>query len=74
MDAKGSPLSEVATITERFRRVDVGSLEIAITVDDPKAYTKPWTTTLKQYLLPDSELIDYICNENERDINHFLVK
>ena len=74
LDAKGSPLTEAGTITERFRRVDFGNLEISITVDDPKAYTKPWTTTLKQYLLPDSELIDYICNENERDVSHFLVK
>jgi hypothetical protein len=74
LDAKGSPLTDAGTITERFRRVNFGNLEISITVDDPKAYTKPWTTTLKQYLLPDSELIDYICNENEKDINHFLVK
>jgi hypothetical protein len=74
LDAKGSPLTEAGTITERFHRVDFGNLEISITVDDPQAYTRPWTTTLKQYLLPDSELIDYICNENERDINHFLVK
>jgi hypothetical protein len=74
LDAKGSPLTEAATITERFRRVDFGNLEISITVDDPKAYTKPWTTMLKQYLLPDSELLDYICNENEKDTHHFLVK
>ena len=74
LDAKGSPLTEAGTITERLRRVNFGNLEILITVDDPKAYTKPWTTTLKQYLLPDSDLIDYICNENEQDINHFVVK
>lgn len=74
LDAKGSPLTEAGTITERFRRVNFGNLEILITVDDPKAYTKPWTTTLKQYLLPDSDLIDYICNENEQDIHHFVVK
>jgi hypothetical protein len=74
LDARGSPLTEAGTITERFRRVDFGHLEISITVDDPKAYTKPWTTMLKQYLLPDSELIDYVCNENEKDTDHFLVK
>ena len=74
LDAKGSPLTEAGTITERFRRVNIGNLEIVVTVDDPKAYTKPWTTTLKQYFLPDSELIDYICNENEKDIGHFVVK
>ena len=74
LDAKGSPLTEAATITERFRRVNVGNLEIVITVDDRKAYTKPWTTTLKQYLLPDSDLLDYICNENEKDVSRFVVK
>jgi hypothetical protein len=74
LDAKGSPLTEAGTITERFRRVNFGNLEIVITVDDPKAYTKPWTATLKQYFLPDSELIDYTCNENEKDVSHFVVK
>jgi len=74
LDAKGSPLTEAGTITERFRRVNVGNLEIVITVDDRKAYTKPWTTTLKQYLLPDSDLLDYICNENEKDVSRFVVK
>ena len=74
LDAKGSPLTEAGTITERFRRVNFGKLEIVITVDDPKAYTKPWTTTLNQFVLADSELIDYICNENEKDNQHFLVR
>jgi hypothetical protein len=71
LDAKGSPLTEGATITERFRRVSVGKLEVDITVDDPKAYTSTWTTTINQILAPDTELLDYICLENERDLAHY---
>jgi hypothetical protein len=74
LDAAGSPLTEAATITERFRRVDFGNLEIVVTVDDPTAYTAPWTTTLRQFLVVDTELLDYICLENERDVRHFVVK
>jgi hypothetical protein len=74
LDAAGSPLTEAGTITERFRRVDFGNLEIVVTVDDPKAYTAPWTTTLRQFLVVDTELLDYICTENERDVRHFVVK
>ena len=73
LDAAGSPLTEAATITERFRRVDFGNLEIVVTVDDPTAYTAPWTTTLRQFLVVDTELLDYICLENERDVRHFVV-
>jgi hypothetical protein len=74
LDAAGNPLTEAATITERFRRVDFGTLEIVVTVDDPKAYTAPWTTTLRQFLAVDTELLDYICLENEQDVRHFVVK
>jgi len=71
LDRAGSPLTAAGKITERFRRVNFGHLEIRITVDDPKAYTTPWTVTLNQFLVPDTELLDYICLENERDISHF---
>jgi hypothetical protein len=71
LDAAGSPLTDAGTVTERFRRVNFGKLEIEVTVDDPKAYTRPWTTTLNQFILPDTELLDYICNENEKDVQHF---
>ena len=50
LDANGSPLTESAKITERIRRVNFGKLEIEITVDDPKAYTSPWTVKLTQLL------------------------
>ena len=59
-------------MTERFRRVNYGNLEIEVTVDDPKAYTKPWTVTLNQRMLPDAELIEFVCAENEKSSKHFL--
>ena len=62
----GSPLSEAARLTERVRRPNYGTLELAITVDDPRVYTKPWTVTMTQKLELDTELIDEICLENEK--------
>ena len=72
LDTTGNPLTEYATITERFRRPTFGNLEIEVTVDDPKAYTKPWTIMFKQRIKLDTELLDYICSENEKDIKHFV--
>ena len=71
LDSNGSPMTDAATITERFRRPDYGTFEITLTVDDPKAYTRPWTTTMKQVMVTDSELLDYVCVENERSVQHF---
>jgi hypothetical protein len=68
----GSPMTDSAKITERFRRPDFGHLEIEITVDDPKAYTKPWTTKLNQVIVLNTELLDYICAENEKDLPHLV--
>ena len=70
LDMGGSPMTDAAKMTERFRRPDFGHLEIEITVDDPKAYTQPWTTTLKQVIVLNTELLDYICAENEKDVLH----
>ena len=72
LDVTGSPLTDAARMTERFRRVNYGNLEIEVTVDDPKAYTKPWTVTLSQRILPDAELIEFVCAENEKSSKHFL--
>jgi hypothetical protein len=74
LDRNGSPLTSAAKITERYRRVNMGQLEIEITVDDPKAYTKPWTVTLKHHLLPDTDLLDFVCLENEQDVKHYAGK
>jgi hypothetical protein len=71
LDVNGSPLTDAAKLTERFRRVDYGSLNIEITVDDKKAYTKPWSVTVSQRLMPGAELIEFVCAENEKDAQHF---
>ncbi len=70
LDSRGNPLTSAAKITERIRRPTFGSLEIDLTVDDPKAYTKPWTTHLKQFLVVDTELMEEICPEGERSSQH----
>jgi len=51
---------------ERFRRAYFGTLEIDVTIDDPKAYTKPWTVRVNQRLLVDTELIEFVCLENQK--------
>jgi hypothetical protein len=66
LDVNGSPYSRQAKITERFRRPTLGHLQIDFTVEDPKAYTKPWTVRVDQRLLPDQELIEFVCNENQQ--------
>ena len=66
IDWNGSVLTEAARVREEIQRPDFGHLEIKVTVDDPKAYTKPWTVTLKQRIVVDAELIDEVCLENEK--------
>ena len=66
IDWNGSVVTEAAKIREEIRRLDFGHMEIKATVDDPKAYTKPWTVTLRQRLVVDAELIDEVCLENEQ--------
>ena len=73
LDAAGSPLTEAANVTERFRRPDYGHLQIEITVDDPKAYTRPWTVNVELALVPDTEMLDAQCLENEKDVPHLLL-
>jgi len=72
LDRRGSPMTDAARITEKFRRVNYGRLEIEVTVDDAKAYTKPWTVTLNQTILPDTDLLEYHCNDNEKDRVHLV--
>jgi hypothetical protein len=71
LDINGSPLTDAAKWTERFRRSNYGNLEIEITVDDPKAYTRPWTVKIDQRLMLDTELIEFVCAENEKSSQHF---
>jgi hypothetical protein len=66
IDRNGSPLTAAARVIERFRRPDFGHLQIEVTVNDPKAYTRPWTVTLTQDLAVDTDLLDYHCTDNEK--------
>ena len=66
IDMAGSPMSEAATMTERMRRPNYGSLELEITVNDLKTYTRPWTVKMTQRIELDTELIDEVCLENEK--------
>jgi len=70
LDVEGSPITTSGRILERFRRIDYGHLEIEVTIDDPKAYTKPWTVTVHQRIMPDTDLIEFICQENNKDGPH----
>src|SRR5580693_1187162 len=71
LDVEGSPLTNTGKITERFRRVDFGHLEIAITIEDPKSYTKPFTVRVNQRVMLDTDLIEFICSENEKSSQHY---
>jgi hypothetical protein len=74
LDVEGSPLTESGRMTERFRRVNYGNMEIEITVDDPKAYTKPWTVKVHHRVMLDTDLIEFVCQENEKDAAHMTGK
>lgn len=74
LDWNGSVVMEGAKIREEYSRPDFGHLEIKVTVDDPRAYTKPWTVTIKERVLGDAELIDEICLENEKSLEHMVNK
>ncbi|MCU1335733.1 MAG: hypothetical protein JWO19_1314 [Bryobacterales bacterium] len=74
LDVEGSPLTDTGKIIERFRRPDYGHLEIEVTIDDPKAYTKPWTVTVHQRIMLDTDLIEFVCQENSKDGPHLVGK
>jgi hypothetical protein len=68
LDAAGSPLTNAAKVTERFRRPDYGHLNIQVTVDDPRGYTRPWTVDISLAAVMDTDLLDAQCLENEKDL------
>jgi hypothetical protein len=74
LDNDGKPASDALHVTERFHRKDFGHMDIQITIDDPKAYAKPWTVTEPLKLLADTELLEYVCNENNKDLQHLVGK
>ncbi|PWU06906.1 MAG: hypothetical protein C5B51_11185 [Terriglobia bacterium] len=72
---RGHPATGALHVTERFRRKDFGNLEVQATIDDPKAYNKPWTTTVQRmHLQLDTDILEFVCNENEKDIQHAVKK
>ena len=73
LDYIGSTLTSSGKMTERFRRVDYGDLEVEITIDDPKAYTKPWSVTVKQAIQLNTDLLEGFC-DNEKDLIHLVGK
>lgn len=70
LDAAGNPMTDAAKILEKFHRPDFGHMDIEITVDDPKAYTKPWAVTLHQAIALNTDLLDFVCADNEKDDSH----
>jgi len=74
LDMRGLPATDALKVTERFRRPTIGNILIDVTIDDPKAYTKPWNVQLSWTLQPDTELIESICEENNKDVPHMVGK
>jgi hypothetical protein len=69
-----SPHTEEMHLIERYRRPDLGHLEVELTVDDPKAYAKPWTIKRVSDLAPNEDVMEFICTENNRDVEHMVGK
>jgi hypothetical protein len=74
LDARAHTHSEALHLTERFHRLDFGHMEVQLTVDDPETYSRPFAITLKQRLIPDSDLLESFCTENEKDARHIEQK
>ena len=74
LDMAGHPASSQLHVTERFTRKNFGSMSIDITIEDPKAYTKPWTVHETAHLRPSDEIIEHVCEENNRDPAHMVGK
>jgi hypothetical protein len=69
LDAYGHPHSEALRIQERFHRRDFGHMDLQLTIDDPKMYTRPFAIKVTEVLLPDTDILEYVC-ENETDRAH----
>src|SRR5580704_14327021 len=67
---KGRPNSDALRVTERFRRTDFGHMDLTITIDDAKAYLKPWTAKAKLNLLPDTDLLEAFCDSHDKTMEH----
>ena len=74
LDMRGLPATDAIRVTERFTRPRIGRIELGVTIDDPKAYTKPWDVKMAWRLVPDTDLIEHICEENNKDLPHMVGK
>ena len=74
LDAMGHQHSDAMRITERYHRRDFGHMEVQITIDDPKTFTRPFTIKFNQALLPDTDLIESFCSEDEKDVGHLVAQ
>jgi hypothetical protein len=74
LDMRGLPGTESLKVTERYTRPNIGRINIDVTIEDPKAYTKPWSVKLNWRLEPDTDLIESICEENNKDKAHMVGK
>ena len=74
LDHDGHPHTEALRLTERYRRRDFGHLDVQVTLADPGAYSRPWTVAVRAELAPDTEMIEWVCNENRRSIEHWVGK
>jgi len=72
LDTAGNFFSSEARVTERIRRPNFGSLDVDVTVNDPKVFTKPWTVSLHMRPLLDTEMIDFYCQDNNKDLEHLV--
>ena len=72
LDVNGSYFGSTTRVTERFRRVNYGRMEVDVTIEDPKAYTRPFTVRVNFRLIPDQQLIEFVCNENEQSSKHYV--
>ena len=70
LDSGGHPHSDALRVQERFHRLDFGHMDLTVTVDDPKMYTRPFTIKVTEMLLPDTDILESVCNENEKDLTH----
>jgi hypothetical protein len=74
LDHDGHPHTEGLRMTERYRRRNFGNLELEVTFSDPGAYTKPWTVAVRAELAADTEMIEWVCNEGNRGLEHWVGK
>jgi hypothetical protein len=74
LSGQGNPITDALHVTERMHRRDFGHMDIQITIDDPKAYTKPWTVKVNQAIKLDTDLLDFMCADNEKDVPHLSSK